>query len=420
MKNKRREFVKTLGFILGSSMLYSNNKLLSATMEEKRPQVHSEDFWAWVQQSYTVNPNIINLNNGGVSPQPKVVQEAMFKYTRICNQGPAYYMWRIVDKGREPLRAKLARLAGCSPEEIAINRNTTESLDTVIFGLRLNKGDEVVLSKYDYPHVIDAWKLRVLRDGIKIKWADFPIPAEDDESVVSAYEAQFTAKTRIVNITHMINWNGQILPALKIARAAHKRGIEVMVDGAHTFAHIDFNIPDLECDYFGTSLHKWLCAPFGTGMLYVKKEKIKELLPLYPNAEPESEDIRKFEHLGTRSFPSEQAIGEAINFHNAIGSERKEKRLRFLKDYWVDAVRDIDRISFFTSDNPKYSCGLFNFAIDGIDASEISSKLFSKYKLYTVGIKWEKINGVRVTPNVYTTLDDLDRLIEAIQKIAKE
>jgi len=419
MENKRREFVKTLGFIIGSSMIYKNTEALSATFEQHRRNDNSENFWAWVQQSYTVNPNIINLNNGGVSPQPKVVQDAMFKYTEICNQGPAYYMWRIVDKGREPLRGKLARLAGCSPEEIAINRNTTESLDTVIFGLRLKKGDEVVLSKYDYPHVIDAWKLRVFRDGIKIKWVDLPIAAENDEAVVQAYESQFTSNTRIVNITHMINWNGQILPAKKIARAAHKRGIEVMVDGAHTFAHINFNIPDLECDYFGTSLHKWLCAPFGTGMLYVKKDKIKHLLPLYPNSKPEQEDIRKFEHLGTRSFPSEQAIGEAVNFHNAIGSERKEKRMRFLKDYWVDAVKDIDRISFFTSDKPEYSCGLFNFAIDGMEASEISSKLFSKYKLYTVGIKWEKINGVRVTPNVYTTFEDLDRLIDAIREIAK-
>jgi len=419
MKNQRREFVKTLGFILSTSLIYNNTNVLSETLARHKPNDNNEDFWAWVQQSYTSNPNIINLNNGGVSPQPKIVQDAMFKYTRLCNQGPAYYMWRILDMGREPLRAKLANLAGCSPEEIAINRNTTESLDTVIFGLKLNKDDEVVLSKYDYPHVIDAWKMRALRNGIKIKWVDLPLAADNDDVVVRAYESQFTNRTRIVNITHMINWNGQILPAQKIADAAHKQNIEVMVDGAHTFAHIDFNIPDLHCDYFGTSLHKWLSAPFGTGMLYVKKDKIKNLYPLYPNANPDSEDIRKFEHLGTRSIPAEQAIGEAINFHNSIGSQRKEKRLRYLKNYWVDAVKDIPRIKFFTNDKPEYSCGLFNFALDGMEAKDISEKLFSKYKLYTIAVKWEKINGVRVTPHVYTTLNDLDRLIDAIHEIAK-
>ena len=419
MKNQRREFVKTLGFILGTSFIYNNTTVLSETLARHKPNDNNEDFWAWVQQSYTSNPNIINLNNGGVSPQPRIVQDAMFKYTRLCNQGPAYYMWRILDKGREPLRAKLANLAGCSPEEIAINRNTTESLDTVIFGLKLNKDDEVVLSKYDYPHVIDAWKMRALRDGIKIKWVDLPLAADNDDVVVRAYESQFTNRTRIVNITHMINWNGQILPAQKITDAAHKQNIEVMVDGAHTFAHIDFNIPDLHCDYFGTSLHKWLSAPFGTGMLYVKKDKIKNLYPLYPNANPDSEDIRKFEHLGTRSFPAEQAIGESINFHNSIGSQRKEKRLRYLKNYWVDAVKDIPGIKFFTNDKPDYSCGLFNFALDGMEAKDISAKLFNKFKLYTIAIKWEKINGVRVTPHVYTTLNDLDRLIDAIHKIAK-
>ena len=420
MPKNRREFVKTLGFILGTSLIYKNTEALSATMMQHRTNDNSEDFWAWVQNSYTSNPNIINLNNGGVNPQPKVVQEAMFRYTELCNEGPAYYMWRILDKGREPLRSKLAHLAGCSPEEIAINRNTTEALDTVIMGLPLSKGDEVVLSKYDYPHVINAWKLRVLRDGIVIKWVDLPVPAENDNQIVQAFESAFTSRTRIVNITHTINWNGQILPARKIAHAAHKRGIEVMVDAAHSFAHIVYNIPDLECDYLGTSLHKWLGAPFGTGMLYVKKEKIKFLLPLHANDKPYSDNIRKFEHLGTRSFPAEQAIGEAINFHNAIGSERKEKRLRFLKDYWVDAVKDIPKIKFFTSLKPEYSCGLFTFSLENIKPSDLTAELFPKYKLYTTSINWEKIKGVRVTPNVHTTINDLDRLIEAIHKIARK
>ena len=374
----------------------------------------------WIQQAYTTNPNLINLNNGGVSPQPKVVQDAFERYYRLCNEGPSYFMWRILDQGREPLRTKLAQQAGCSSEEIAINRNTTEALDTVIFGLTLNRGDEVVLSRYDYPNVINAWKQREMRDGIKIVWVDLPVPIEDDDKIVDAYSSAFNSKTRIVNITHMINWNGQLLPARKIADAAHKKGIEVVVDGAHTFAHLEYKISDLDCDYFGTSLHKWLCAPFGTGMLFVKKEKIKNIYPLFPNPEPRSEDIRKFEAQGTRSFPGEQAIGEAINFQQNIGNNRKEDRLRFLKNYWAEQAVKIPKVKLNTSLKPEYSCALANFSIEGMKASEIDTELFNKYKIHTVGIVWEKIDGIRVTPHVYTRLSELDKLLEAINAMAKK
>jgi selenocysteine lyase/cysteine desulfurase len=229
-----------------------------------------EDLWRYVQQAFTASPNIMNLNNGGVSPQPKVVQEAFENFNRICNEGPAYYMWNVMGKGRETVRKNLSILAGCSEEEVAIVRNTTEALETVIFGINLKKGDEVVLTKHDYPNMINAWKQREKREGIVLKWVELPVPVENDGLVVEKFKEQFSARTKIVQIMHMINWNGQILPARKIADAAHRQGIEVMVDGAHTFAHLTFSIPDLDCDYFGTSLHKWLFSPFGTGMLYEK------------------------------------------------------------------------------------------------------------------------------------------------------
>ena len=361
----------------------------------------------------------MNLNNGGVSPQPKVVQEAFESYTRFSNEGPAYYMWEVLGEGRESVRRDLAELAGSSPEELAIVRNTTEALETVIFGLNLKKGDEVVLTKQDYPNMINAWKQREKRDGIVLKWIDLPQLIEDESAIVEAYREQFTNRTKIIEIMHMINWNGQILPAKKLADAAHMEGIEVLVDGAHTFAHLDFKIPDLNCDYYGTSLHKWLCAPFGTGMLYVKKDKISKIWPLTAPAEPESNDIRKFEAMGTRSFPAELAIGAAINFHDMIGSERKEARLRYLKNYWMDALSDIKGIKFFTSGKPEFSCGLGNFGIEGKDPADIQKELLSKYKIYTVAMVWENINGIRVTPNVYITTGDLDKFIEAVHEIAE-
>lgn len=376
-----------------------------------------EDFWYWVQNSFSASPNIINMNNGGVCPQPKVVQEVFEHYNRVSNEGPAYFMWRIVDSGRENVRRGLAKLADCSPETIAIQRNTSEALETVIFGLNLEKGDEVVLTKQDYPNMINAWKQREKRDGIVLKWINLPQPIENDDEIVALYKEALTSKTKLVQIMHMINWTGQILPAKKIARAAHERGIEVMVDGAHSFAHFKFSVTDLECDYFGTSLHKWLYAPFGTGMLYVKKEKIAGLWPHMAPSDPESDDIRKFEALGTRSMPAEMAIGKAIEFHMLLGAERKEARLRYLKNYWMKAVADLPGIRFYTSLKPEYSCGLGNFGIEGMEPGEIQKELFGKYKIYTVAINWENIHGVRVTPNVYTSMDDMDYLVEAIRKI---
>jgi selenocysteine lyase/cysteine desulfurase len=428
MKTNRRLFLKSSMMAAGSIGLAAvsgnaiasglNDALHSYASVTPEALASEEDFWYWIQQSFTTSPNVINLNNGGVSPQPRVVQETFEHFNQLANQGPAYYMWQVLDEGRENVRHDLAQLAGCSPDTIAIQRNTTEALETVIFGVRLKKGDEVVLTKQDYPNMINAWKQREKRDGIVLKWISLPQPIEDDDAIVKAYQDAFTSRTKIIQIMHMINWNGQILPVAKIARAAHAQGIEVMVDGAHTYAHLNFTIPELECDYFGTSLHKWLFCPFGTGFLYVKTDKIKDLWPHCAPGDPEDVNIRKFEALGTRSFPAEMAIGKALEFHQMIGSERKEQRLRYLKDYWAIRVKNHPKVSFCTSFKPEYACGLANFAVEGMTPADLSKRLFEKYKIFTVSIDWENIKGVRVTPNVYTTTNELDYFVEAVLAIA--
>ncbi|MCU0394368.1 MAG: aminotransferase class V-fold PLP-dependent enzyme [Chitinophagaceae bacterium] len=378
----------------------------------------NEAFWSYFQQAYTVNPNIINLNNGGVSPAPRVVQEALRRYNDLANEGPTYYMWRIMDQGREPLRAKLAGLGGCDPEEVAINRNATEALNTIIFGLPLQKGDEVLGTLQDYPNMIQAWRQRQLRDGIVYKQISFDFPLEDDDAMVRKFEEAMTPRTKVVHLTHIINWVGQILPVRKIADMAHRRGAEVIIDGAHSFGLLDFRIPDLGGDYFGTSLHKFLSAPIGSGMLWVKKEKIEKIWPLVCNDKPNSGDIRKFETLGTRSFCIEQAIGEAINFHESIGAKRKEERIRYLKDYWARKAMQIPRVRLHTSLKPAYSCSIAGVSIDGMKPEELEQKMFSKFKIHSVGINWENIHCVRITPHVYTRLQDLDRLVMALDQIA--
>lgn len=426
--SSRRNFIQNLTAAAGVfTFLPFTNSLYAKEAEQRYTRFQSfhpdeaitdEDFWGWIKEQYTVSPNLINLNNGGVSPQPKVVQDAHIRFYQYSNEAPSYYMWRILDEGREGLRNKLAELAGCDAEELAINRNATEGLNSIIFGLNLKAGDEVVLTKQDYPNMIHAWKQREKRDGIKLVWLNLELPIENEVAIVQQFANAFTSRTKIVQVTHLINWTGQILPIRKIADEAHKRGIEVIGDGAHTFGHTDFNIPELGCDYFATSLHKWLCAPFGSGLLWIKKEKIKNIWALLSSQEPDGADIRKFESLGTRSFASEMAIGNAVDFHNIIGSKRKEERLRYLTDYWVSKVSDLKAVSFLQPKNKQLYCAISNIAIEGMKPGGVAKKLHEKYKIHTVSIDWENIHGVRVTPHVYTSTKDLDILVKAILEIA--
>jgi selenocysteine lyase/cysteine desulfurase len=395
-----------------SDALWSLNQLSPAEA------ANDEDLWARMAQAYTVTPNILNLNNGGVSPQPKVVQDAVDRYYHLSNEAPTYYMWQILDKGREPLRRKLGDLAGVSPDELAINRNTTEALGTFTWGIDLKRGDEIVMTKQDYPNMIHAWKQRELREGVKINWINLNLPIDNDDTVIKAYVDATTSKTKIWHITHLITWTGQILPAAKLCAEARKRGIISIVDAAHSFAHVDYKISDINSDYFGTSLHKWLCAPFGTGLMHIKKEHIEKTWPIFPIDKPQSADIRKFEALGTRSFAPEQAIGQAIDFHLAIGGKRKQERLHYLKKYWCEAIAKNPRVKIHVSMNPEYSCALGTFSIEGMKPGDISATLMDRHQIHTVGIVWENVSAVRVTPHVYTTTRDLDRFIDAVNKIA--
>lgn len=427
MSSRRSFFQKSFGLAGAMSLTPLLSKAMAEDVSDALIELNKlspldaandEDLWARMAQAYTVSPNILNLNNGGVSPQPKVVQDAVDRYYHLSNEAPTYYMWQILDKGREPLRRKLADLAGVSGDEIAINRNTTEALGTFTWGIDMQRGDEIVMTKQDYPNMIHAWKQRELREGVKINWINLPLPLDNDDVVLKAYIDATTSKTKIWHITHLMTWTGQILPAAKLCAEARKRGITSIVDAAHSFAHVDYKISDFNCDYFGTSLHKWLCAPFGTGMMYVRKGLIEKTWPLFPTDKPQSSDIRKFEALGTRSFAPEQAIGQAIDFHNAIGGKRKQERLHYLKLYWCNALTKNARVKLHISLKPEYSCALGTFSIDGMDVSDVANKLMGEHQIHTVPIKWENVNAVRVTPHVYTTTKDLDRFIEAVTKIA--
>lgn len=421
---QRRQFMKHLGTgALASTpaIQYAYNSTVIQELSQYRSEqdvTEDETFWHWVRQAYTITPGLINLNNAGVSPQTRRVQEAEIRYIEFSNETPSHYMWKVINKNREPIRQQLAQLCGASQDEIAINRNATEALDTIIFGLDLDKNDEVVACKQDYPLMIHAWNQRSQREGIELKWVDLKMPIEDEGAIIQAYTSLFTHRTKVVHLTHMINWTGQILPVKKIAAIAKEQGIKVVVDAAHSFAQLDFKLADLGADYAGVSLHKWLCAPFGTGMLYVKKENIADLWPLFPTDKPKSDDIRKFENLGTRSTAAEMAIGHAIEFHELIGASRKAARLQYLKSYWVEKALEIPQFRLYTSLNPQYGGAIVCCGLEGMRYVDLFNNLFKYHRIHTSPVKWDGVEGLRITPNVYTSLKELDKLVEALKILA--
>jgi len=375
-----------------------------------------EDYWREIQQAFTVDRSLINLNNGGVSPSPKVVQDAMRRYLEFSNSAPTVTMWQVLEPEIEGVRRRLAAAFGCDPEEMAITRNASESLEICIFGLNLKAGDEVLTTNQDYPRMLTSWRQRERREGIKIKTISFPVPPPSMDDLYQRFERAITPKTRVILVCHITNLTGQIFPIKRICQLGRERGIEVIVDGAHAFAHFPFKHADLDCDYYGTSLHKWLLAPHGTGFLYVRKSKIGKLWPLMAADQKQDEDIRKFEEIGTHPAANHNAISEALTFYEGIGAERKAARLRYLKDRWARRLETIKGVRILTSYDPQQSCGLANFSVEGIDHGKLGAHLWEKYRIICTPIGHEEFKGIRVTPNVYTTLSDVDTFCDAVEK----
>ena len=378
-----------------------------------------EDFWFEIQQAFTLDRTLINLNNGGVSPSPRVVQEAMKRYLDLSNEAPVHTMWRLLEPQIESVRRRLATSFGCDPEEMAITRNASEALETCILGLDLKPGDEVLTTNQDYPRMLTSWRQREKRDGLILKMISFPTPPGNLEELAERFEKTITPKTKVILVCHITNLTGQIFPIRRICQMGRERGIEVIVDGAHAYAHFPFKQADLDCDYYGTSLHKWLLAPHGTGFLYVRKSKIAGLWPLMAAPDSMQKDIRKFEEIGTHPAANHNAIAEALAFHEGIGGERKAARLRYLKDRWARRLGDQKGIHIFTSFDPAQSCGLALVGLEGVDSTKLADHLWDRYRIIVVAIVHEEFQGIRVTPNVYTTIGEIDTFCDAMEKVIK-
>jgi isopenicillin-N epimerase len=374
-----------------------------------------EELWRQVQQAFTVDRGMVNLNNGGVSPSPAVAQEAMSRYLAFSNEAPVYTMWRILEPQKEGVRQRLARAFGCESEEMAITRNASEGLQICQFGFDLEPGDEVLTTDQDYPRMLTTFEQRARREGIVLKTFPIPVPAEDPDEIVRLFEERITDRTRLILICHMINITGQILPIRPVVEMARVRGIPVIVDGAHAFAHFDFTHRDLGCDYYATSLHKWLFAPFGTGFLYVRRDRIPGLWPLMASPEQMDDDIRKFEEIGTHPCANYLAIGAALTFHEGIGGARKEARLVHLRDYWARALLDEGRVRLNTSLEPGFAAGIANVAVEGIEPADLAAFLWDRYRIIVTPIGHPDCRGLRISPSVYTTKEELDRFVDGMR-----
>ncbi len=374
-----------------------------------------EDFWATVRNEFTIDRLVINLNNGYVSPAPRTVQEAMKRYLDYSNMGPYPTMVRQLDPKIEMSRRMIAEAAGCDAEEIAITRNSSEALEIAQLGIKLERGDEVLTTNQDYPRMLNTFEQRARREGIRVKQISFPVPVTSMDDLYRRFEEGITPATRLILVCHITNRTGQIFPVRRICDMAHARGIKVIVDGAHAFSHFPFQIPDLACDYYGVSLHKWTFAPIGTGFLYVRKPLIRETWALMASTEPQDDDIRKFEEIGTHPAANFAAICEAMAFNQNIGIARKAARLRYLKDRWANALGAQAKVQILHNPAPEMSCGIGMFGLRDGDLAALSRALEARHGIFTAYVGHPEYNGLRITPSVYTTVRDIDYFVRAVE-----
>lgn len=414
----KRQFLQSLTGLATFPHINLDSLLLSITSQKPEEVAQNEAFWTELRKGFKVAKDFIHLENGYYVLASNEVLEAYIQHIRDINTISSRYMRTRQVDDKLAVRKQLADLVGASHEEVIITRNTTESLDTIISGIDWKAGDEVVMAQQDYGAMLDMFKQQARRYGIINKIISIPNHPTSDDEIVALYAQAVTPKTRLLMVCHIINITGHILPVQKIADMAHERGVEVLVDGAHAVGHFDFKIPDLHCDYYGSSLHKWLGCPLGAGLLYVKKEKIKQIWPLLGETGYADDDIRKLNHTGTHPVHTDLALADAIKFHQKIGIERKEARLRYLQSYWTSKVRNHPGIVVNTPADPKRHGAIANVGVTKLKPADLAKILMEKYKIWTVAIDNANVQGVRVTPHLFTTTNDLDALAVALKELA--
>ena len=415
----KRNFIKTLGALSVSSLVSASELTKIKSVSLSLPNTKSdEELWTTVRSHYTLKDDYINLESGYYSIIPNPVLEHFIKHVKHVNVEGSYYMRNDLNKNKDRVISELAKLVGSTSDQIGITRNATESLDLVISGFQWERGDEAIYAKQDYGTMKEMFEQISSRYGVKTKIVSVPNHPKNDEEIVSIYESQITDNTKLIMICHMINITGQILPVKKICEMAHSYGVEVMVDGAHCVGHFDFSIDEFNCDYYGSSLHKWLATPLGAGLLYVNKKNTHKIWPLLANGNTNKKDIKRLNHIGTHPVHTDLAISNSIDYTNWIGMKKKEKRMRYLQRYWSDKLRTVKNVIVNTPEDLNRSCGIGNVGLSNMSPSQMSNVLFEKYKIFTVAIDYANVKGCRISPNIFTTINELDQFISAVKEMA--
>ncbi len=415
----KRRFIKSLGALSFSPLISASELSDFKPISKVLPVINNEDeLWKTVRSHYTLKDEYINLESGYYNIIPNPILEHFINHVRHVNIEGSFYMRNDLNKNKDRVTSELANIVGSTSDQIAITRNATESLDLVISGFPWKKGDEAIYAKQDYGTMKEMFEQISNRYGVVNKIISIPNHPKNDEEIVSLYEGQITNNTKLIMVCHMINITGQILPIKKICEMAHSYGVEVMVDGAHCVGHFDFSIDDFNCDYYGSSLHKWLATPLGAGLLYVNKNKTHRIWPLLANGNTDKSDIKRLNHIGTHPVHTDLAISNSIDYLKWIGMERKEKRMRFLQRYWSDKLRNVKNVIVNTPEDIDRSCGIGNVGLTNISPSKMEDLLFEKYKIFTVAIDYANVKGCRISPNIFTTTKELDSFVEAVKELS--
>ncbi len=416
----KRSFIKNASLLSLSALpiLSVFDQLIDSISHRSVDDIaQDEDFWISIRNGYRLKPDYINLENGYYCFIPEETLELYIEHVREVNYQGAYYMRTVQFDNKKLMVMKLATLAGCSSDELIITRNATESIDMIIGGMHWKLGDEAIMAEQDYGAMLDMFQLVANRFGVVNKIISVPNHPSSDDEIVNLYENAITSKTKLLMVCHMINITGQILPVRKICDMAHKKGVQVLIDGAHAFAHIQYSISELNCDYYAASLHKWLSVPLGAGMLYVRKGNVNKIWPLLADSPRDENDISRLNHIGTHPVHTDLTITNAIDYYLKLGPERKEARLRYLQQYWTSKIRTLPHVIVNTPNDQTRACGIANVGVKSMKPSELANVLLKKYKIYTVAIDGAGVYGCRITPNLYTTTTELDVLVKALEEL---
>ncbi|QCW98617.1 aminotransferase class V-fold PLP-dependent enzyme [Aggregatimonas sangjinii] len=415
----KRDFLKRMGQVaMVSPFLPITARTHGKSEPKPYPNGNDEAFWKRIREDYALKPDYINLENGYYNFTPQPTLDKFIEHVRMVNYEASYYMRTVQWDNKKSIAERLAKLVNCSSDELVITRNTTESLDLIVGGFPWEKGDEAIYAEQDYGSMQDHFQLMAKRYGIVNKVVSLPNHPQSDEEIVALYESKLTNRTKLIMICQMVNITGQILPVRKICDMAHVHGVEVMVDGAHCVGHIKVDLKALDCDYYGSSLHKWLSTPLGAGLLFVKKDKIANIWPLLAEHDRKPDDISRLNHTGTHPVHTDLAINDALDYLDMIGLDRKEKRMRYLQRYWSDQLRDVENVVVNTPIEKHRSCGIANVRITTMPPADFAKALLQEFKIFTVAIDRKNVQGCRITPNVYTTTDELDAFVLAVKTLA--